>query len=57
MTGARTIDELSCRKPCGSSSRRQVNQVISMFEATSLVSVIAMADLFYTVQADLQRQF
>jgi polar amino acid transport system permease protein len=33
------------------------NQVISMVKATSLVSVIAMADLFYTVQAIYNRTF
>ena len=30
------------------------NQLISMIKATSLVSVIAMADLLYSVQADIQ---
>lgn len=33
------------------------NQVISMVKATSLVSVIAMSDLFYTVQAIYNRNF
>ena len=33
------------------------NQVISMAKATSLVSVIAMSDLFYTVQAIYNRNF
>jgi polar amino acid transport system permease protein len=33
------------------------NQVISMLKATSLVSVIAMADLFYTAQSIYNRTF
>jgi polar amino acid transport system permease protein len=33
------------------------NQVISMTKATSLVSVIAMSDLFYTVQSIYNRNF
>lgn len=33
------------------------NQVISMVKATSLVSIIAMADLFYTVQGIYNRTF
>jgi polar amino acid transport system permease protein len=33
------------------------NQIISMAKATSLVSVIAMADLFYTAQSIYNRTF
>jgi polar amino acid transport system permease protein len=33
------------------------NQLISMIKATSLVSVIAMADLLYSVQAVYNRTF
>lgn len=51
MTGARTMRRIILPQAMRFIIPPTGNQVISMVKATSLVSVIAMADLFYTVQA------
>lgn len=57
MTGARTMRRIILPQAMRFIIPPTGNQVISMVKATSLVSVIAMADLFYTVQSIYNRNF
>lgn len=57
MTGSRSMRRIILPQAMRFIIPPTGNQVISMVKATSLVSVIAMADLFYTVQSIYNRTF